>query len=123
MSGKWAFEAACIFSELTGGVVEPGYVGRKLKRLVDLHGWVNVKPAWQRYLTEQDPEFQGIDHFARSYPRWADVQTNGRVTQERAREMFKAAGLMPPWKMPDYYTSPAAVQKHIETEQQKRKAS
>ena len=71
MRGGWVTEAAQEWCKVTQGIAHMPMLGRRLKPLVDLHGWTAVLPAWQRYLRATEPRFLSAARFVETYGQYS----------------------------------------------------
>lgn len=68
---SWAREAAEDWDAHYGkGSSVPGRIGAALSPLVKAHGWPTVRPVWQRYIAEKDPQYASAQDFRSKYGTW-----------------------------------------------------
>lgn len=89
---SWAREAAEDWDAHFGkGSSAPGRIGAALSPLVKAHGWARVRPVWQRYIEEKDPQFASPQDFQSKFRVWAEGLENrvgGRaIENENRREL------------------------------------
>lgn len=66
----WVHEACQDWETGVGGVPSFVRVGAGLKPLVKLHGWEEVRRAWQHYLKVTEPHFASPQRFSQTYRAW-----------------------------------------------------
>ncbi len=96
---SWTAEACDDWSAATGGVAPGGRIGKALRPLVTKvakehalsfeQGWRLVRPWWQRYLADKDPEFRKPEDFAAN-PRQV-VAAPGNTPKAHQREAAMVA--------------------------------
>lgn len=97
-----------------GGIPGYGEIGKRLKPLVDLHGFEPVQEHWRNYLAATEGQFASATRFAQTYGSWdraggAPAQ-EGYVSPEDARVAFRTAGIPDNWAInPDGYDSQEAL--------------
>ena len=112
---SWTEEAGQDWATAYDGLPAFAQIGKHLKPLVVEHQWETVRPRWQRYLGQTEGRYASPARFAQTYGTWGETaKIVGEVTADQAADLFRAAGLKPPDKMPAKFTSMEAVQKAIE---------
>lgn len=97
----WVRTLAEDWSKTYGGIPNCGELGKRLKPLVDEHGFEPVREHWQNYLEATEGRFASPTRFAQTYGSWdraggAPAQ-EGRISREEARAAFHAAGIPDSW--------------------------
>ena len=81
----WSREACDDWISRFGGTAPGGQIGKAMKPLVDRHGWLAVRAAWQSYLGQTEAEYASPTRFASTFGRWsggeAPVAGKGTVAQ------------------------------------------
>jgi hypothetical protein len=89
---SWSKEAATLWDVRFGLFSSnPGRIGKALAPLVKGHGWEKVKPAWQRYLAEKEPEFCSPNDFAGKFLVWAGEAAPAKGKQTKGQELAAMA--------------------------------
>lgn len=83
----WSRQACDDWNARFGAGTAPGgEIGRGLKRIVDKHTWLTIRPAWQHYLQTKDPEFASAADFAKRLDRWLNGKGSNAIDAWLARE-------------------------------------
>jgi hypothetical protein len=110
----WVRLFAHDWTNLYGGIPSHGEIGKRLKPLIDAHGFEPVRERWQRYLEATEGRYASPTRFAQTYGSWdrpggAPAQ-EGYVSIDEARVAFRAAGIPDSWPVnPDGYESRAML--------------
>lgn len=110
----WVRPLAEDWATAYGGIPNYGQIGKRLKPLVDAHGFELVREHWRRYLEATEGQYASPERFAQTYGSWdraggAPAQ-EGYVSPEDARVAFRAAGIPDTWAInPDGYPSREAL--------------
>ena len=67
----WSREACDLWISRFGGTAPGGQIGKAMKPLVDRHGWLAVRAAWQSYLGQTEAEYASPTRFASTFGRWS----------------------------------------------------
>jgi len=67
----WSREACDCWIARFGGTAPGGQIGKAMKPLVDRHGWLAVRAAWQSYLGQTEAEYASPTRFASTFGRWS----------------------------------------------------
>jgi hypothetical protein len=87
----WSTEACDDWNTRFGGTAPGGRIGDALKPLVVRYSWAAVRPAWRRYLQEQDSKYVNPADFASKFGSWAGRKSAGKQTlADRSRAVMKA---------------------------------
>jgi hypothetical protein len=73
-AAAWSREACDDWIRRFGGTAPGGQIGKALKPLVTKYGWETVRPAWQSYLSQAEPDYVSAQRFAATYGRWATAE-------------------------------------------------
>lgn len=80
---SWTSEACDDWNGRFGAATAPGgRIGAGLKAIVAKYGWEQIRPAWQRYLEEKEPDFASPQDFAQKLGVWL----SGRVKRSKGEE-------------------------------------
>lgn len=96
VEGSWSREAGADWEARFGeGSAHFGRIGAGLKRIVTAHGWAVVRPVWQEYLADKDPEFASAQDFSAKFAAWQDGADPVDASARKAtREFPDQAGLL-----------------------------
>lgn len=106
----WVRSLSEDWTKTYGGIPNCGELGKRLKPLVEEHGFEPVREHWQNYLEATEGRFASPSRFAQTYGSWdraggAPAQ-EGRISKEEARAAFHAAGIPDSWAVnPEGYES------------------
>lgn len=106
----WVRTLAEDWGNIYGGIPNYGELGKRLKPLVEQHGFEPVQERWQHYLEATEGRYASPSRFAQTYGSWdraggAPAQ-EARISPEDARVAFRAAGIPDSWALnPDGYWS------------------
>ena len=100
----WVRALAEHWTTLYGGIPNYGELGKRLKPLVDAHGFEPVQERWQRYLEATEARFASASRFAQTYGSWdraggAPAHFTGpsdwKPYSQSVNEMERNAGIIP----------------------------
>ena len=91
----WSREACDDWISRFGGTAPGGQIGKAMKPLVDRHGWLAVRAAWQSYLGQTEAEYASPTRFASTFGRWSGstVEPAPRDMRAQTPGQFNAATL------------------------------
>jgi hypothetical protein len=76
-----------------GGTAPGGQIGRALKPLVKVHGWLAVRAAWRSYLEQTGAEHASANRFASTFGHWAGQRGSAAAVSPLTAHNAKALGL------------------------------
>jgi hypothetical protein len=91
---SWSREASDDWIARFGGTAPGGQIGKALKRLVDEHGWPEVRQAWQSYLSQTEAEFASPSRFSATYGRWSGSRPERSARSPGAHDRAVRDGLL-----------------------------
>jgi len=91
----WSRDACDDWISRFGGTAPGGQIGKAMKPLVDRHGWLAVRAAWQSYLGQTEAEYASPTRFASTFGRWSGttVEPAPRDIRSQTPGQFNAATL------------------------------